>query len=218
MPAYKHIIWDWNGTLFNDSWLCLKSMNLVLSRRDMPALTQDRYEQIFEFPVINYYRKLGFDFDSEPFEISGMEFIHEYNSRHHLPELQPEALSILKKIHSSEITQSLLSAQEQNTLDDLIKRFEIGHLFQRVIGLDNHYAYSKIDSGKAWMNELNLDSHEVLFIGDTDHDKEVADAIGADCILIPAGHQTREKLEATGAPVISSLKEIPGYMGINSPD
>ena len=79
---YKHIIWYWNGTLFDDAWLCVEVMNNVLSRRNMPLLTRDRYMETFDFPVKDYYRKLGFNFKSEPFEISGTEFIVGYNKRY----------------------------------------------------------------------------------------------------------------------------------------
>ena len=32
---YKHIVWDWNGTLLNDLWLCIESINFVLESRGM---------------------------------------------------------------------------------------------------------------------------------------------------------------------------------------
>ena len=30
---YKHIIWDWNGTLINDVWLVVEIMNKMLIRQ-----------------------------------------------------------------------------------------------------------------------------------------------------------------------------------------
>jgi phosphoglycolate phosphatase len=45
-------------------------------------------------------------------------------------------------------------------------------------------------------------------IGDTVHDYEVAQAMGTDCILISSGHNSRERLENTGALVLDSPLEI----------
>jgi phosphoglycolate phosphatase len=45
-------------------------------------------------------------------------------------------------------------------------------------------------------------------IGDTIHDFEVAKGIGADCILIADGHQSKEKLISTGAKVYDSIKHF----------
>ncbi|NOZ08899.1 MAG: HAD hydrolase-like protein [FCB group bacterium] len=205
---YRHIIWDWNGTLFDDAWLCLESMNKVLARRNMPPLTRERYVEIFEFPVINYYRKLGFDFEQEPFEISGSEFIREYNARHHLPGLQEGAREILQVMVDRGLTQSLLSAQQQETLDELIDHREIRSFFTGIIGLDNHYAYSKVKRGQAWMAALPCTPAEVLFVGDTLHDAEVAASLGCDCVLIPGGHQSPARLARAGVPVLSALREV----------
>jgi phosphoglycolate phosphatase-like HAD superfamily hydrolase len=33
---YKHIIWDWNGTLINDVWLAVEAMNKMLSKLNLP--------------------------------------------------------------------------------------------------------------------------------------------------------------------------------------
>ena len=74
--CYKHIIWDWNGTLLDDAWLCVDIMDSMLKERSLGTLTLDRYQRLFEFPVIDYYRKLGFDFTKESFEKTGTEFIN----------------------------------------------------------------------------------------------------------------------------------------------
>ena len=66
---YTHVIWDWNGTLLDDNWLCVEVMNTLLSSRNLPLLTLERYRDIFDFPVKNYYEKLGFNFKKESFEI-----------------------------------------------------------------------------------------------------------------------------------------------------
>ena len=61
MIVLEHIVWDWNGTLLDDRWLTIAVMNRLLARRNMDELTEDRYLQFFTFPVIDYYRRLGFD-------------------------------------------------------------------------------------------------------------------------------------------------------------
>ena len=43
---YKHIIWDWNGTLLNDAWLFVEIMNGVLDNRNMDTITLEKYRKI----------------------------------------------------------------------------------------------------------------------------------------------------------------------------
>lgn len=207
MP-YKHIIWDWNGTLLNDRWFCIEIMNGVLRRRDMKEMTENWFLENFCFPVKDYYIKLGFDFEKEPFSISGSEFIKDYMNQHHIPKLHSEAKTTLEYFNEKGITQSILSAASQVMLDDILKYHDIRDYFIRIIGQDNHYAYGKEVVGKAWVDELHYGPHEILFIGDTPHDYEVANYIGADCVLVANGHVSIERLEKTGVPVCGDLNDV----------
>jgi phosphoglycolate phosphatase len=62
------IIWDWNGTLLDDTELSVQTMNQMLQKRNLQQLTHASYKEVFSFPVKDYYRKIGFNFTSEPFE------------------------------------------------------------------------------------------------------------------------------------------------------
>ena len=53
-----------------------------------------------------------------------------------------------------------------------------------------------------------MDPKETVLIGDTNHDHEVADLIGAGCILIDSGNQSGMVLEKCGVPIIHSLREL----------
>jgi phosphoglycolate phosphatase len=205
---YKHIIWDWNGTLLNDSWMSVMVINQTLAKRNMPTIDHDHYQKIFGFPVIDYYRRLGFEFIDESFEIVGTEFIEGYEIHKYEVDLHEGVREVLKTLGDRGVSHSILSAYKQNTLDELTAHFGLTDSFMKIIGLDNHYAHSKVDNALQWMSDLPYDQSEVLFVGDTAHDHEVAEAIGVDCILIPGGHQTRETLEATGAKVIDKIEDL----------
>jgi len=57
-----HVVWDWNGTLFDDLHTCVAVANQLLGEFDLPGLTGvDDYHAKFRFPIIEYYADLGFD-------------------------------------------------------------------------------------------------------------------------------------------------------------
>lgn len=211
---YKCVVWDWNGTLLDDAWLCVEIMNGILERRNLPPLTHDRYQEVFDFPVIGYYRQLGFDFDNERFQIPSAEFIVEYEKRWHETRLQPNADKTLKAVADLGVTQVLLCTYKQNTLEELSTYADVRPFFSRVIGLDDHYAHGLVVTGRKWAGELGYGPHEVLFVGDTVHDFRMAGVIGADCILIPSGHHTQEKLEICGVLVLRSLPDVPTFLRV----
>lgn len=180
----------------------------MLQERGLPRLTAARYAELFDFPVIDYYRKLGFDFAREPFEIVGTEFIHRYEPRRHEAALQPAALDVLRALQARGATQSVLSAYRHETLETFLRHFQVRELFTRVIGSDDNYASGKIEQGRRFIAELACDPGDVVLIGDTTHDHEVAEAMGIACLLIPAGHQSRARLESCGVQVLAGLGEL----------
>jgi phosphoglycolate phosphatase len=209
---YKHIIWDWNGTLIDDAWLCVEIMNKILKKRGLNSITIDDYREHFTFPVRDYYVKLGFNFSVEPFEVCGMEFINDFKKRKFDAFLFTQIESVLDKLSVIGITHSILSAQNQKILAETVAHYQIQNRFVGVNGLDNHYAHSKVNIGKAWIATLSYNPAEVVMIGDTVHDFEVAQAMGTDCILISSGHNSRERLEKTGALVLDSPEEVTGIL------
>ena len=212
MIALKHIIWDWNGTMLDDRWLTIAAMNIVLARRNMAELTEDRYLQLFTFPVIEYYRRLGFDFDKEPFSVSGSEFINEYNARAFEPQLHDGIIDLIAELNKNGVSHSILSASSQKILNKLAKHHNIDHYFIAVLGQDNHYAYGKIETGKMWINKLGIAPKNTLFIGDTEHDLEVANAIGSHCALLSWGHSSTERLENRGINVFDAMSDLKSWI------
>ena len=204
------IIWDWNGTLLNDTHLCVRTMNVMLEKRELPVLSLNRYRDVFSFPVKDYYQKIGFDFESEPFEIPALEFIDGYNAQMNDCKLQQDSLAVLNYFQSIGISQYILSAMKQDALEEGLRYHQIASFFEHVSGLDNHYAASKIENGHRLIADLNLNTRELVLIGDTVHDYEVATELGCQCVLIANGHQSRAILEATGVLVIDSLGQLLG--------
>ena len=209
---YKHIIWDWNGTLLDDYQFCIKIMNQMLKKRGMQEMTESWFLENFCFPVKDYYLKLGFDFEIESFAISGTEFIDNYMEQCSTLKLHYEATDILKFFRKKGIDQSLVSASSQKMLDEILQYHNINDYFLKILGTDNHYANGKEALTKDWINKLELNPSEILFIGDTIHDKDIADIIGSDCILIAKGHVSKKRLIKTGAHVFNELNEIKNWL------
>lgn len=208
MKKYKVILWDWNGTLLDDVWLCVEVMNTMLAERNLPLLTQERYRAIFDFPVKDYYEKLGFDFNRESFEIVGMEFMNRYNLRQFETSLHEGVTDVLNTFREKGYRQFILSAREEKELKQEIVQQKLDSIFEKVYGLDDHYAHGKTDVGIKFLRETGINPSDVIFIGDTGHDAEVAGEIGVDCLLIPNGHHCLERLILCNAGMASSLPAL----------
>ena len=204
---YTHIIWDFNGTLFADIDAGIASVNTMLRERALPEIQSvEDYREIFRFPVIDYYRDLGFDFDAEPFDVLAPIWIDLYNKFSADAPLQVGAVAALDELRGMKISQILLSATELNMLKGQLRTLGIYEYFDEIMGLDNIHAHSKKAIAVDWMAK-NPDAHP-LFIGDTLHDAEVAEAAGGECVLVANGHQSRSVLSASGCRIFDSIPDV----------
>ena len=211
---YKHVIWDWNGTLLNDVDFCRKIINRILVENDLPELSLKKYREIFTFPVQNYYEAAGLDFSKTSFEVLGKDFIDEYESKKLTCSLHDNAVEALSAIHKAGIGQSVLSAYLHDKLVNILDHYDLRKYFDNIIGLDNIYAGSKTHLGLMLIEQLNLPGNEVLFMGDTLHDAEVAKAMGVDCVLIANGHQVKETLMVNSNLVLENMLSLKNQLGL----
>lgn len=205
--SYSHIIWDWNGTLIDDAAWCLKTLNIMLERHGLPIVGSiEAYRNVFCFPIKDYYRRVGFDFDRNPFAELAIEYMELYHGDMSNMALFPEVTEILTYFKTIGLTQIILSASEKDYLLKQMEPYGIIPFFDEILGIEDIYAASKVDLGRAYMTRAK--PSRALLIGDSVHDKEVADALGVECVLVANGHQSREVLNACGATVMGGLAEV----------
>ncbi len=205
---YKCVIWDWNGTLLDDAALSVEVFNKMCRNFGLPTIALDTYRREFKFPVSKFYEEHGYDFSKIDFQEVGRFYISEYNKKRFKCSLQPGAYDAMKELRARGCRQSVLSAYERNFLVKCVLRFELDGFLDCVYGLDNILAGSKIELGKRLMAELGADPSETIMVGDTDHDKAAADAMGVDCALLSVGHICAENLRKLGVPVFDSHAEL----------
>jgi phosphoglycolate phosphatase len=197
-----HVIWDWNGTLLNDVDHAVSTMNHLLSDHGLPLLNIDRYRQLFEFPVLNYYTALGFDFSKETFESLCHRFVERFMAGFKDLPLVNEMEAVLRQIQLRGVRQSILSATVQSDLDEMISHFRLGETFSAVYGINNKLAGSKVERGHELMQISGISAKRTVIVGDTLHDLEVARELGINAILVGHGHQCVTKLRTHHERVI----------------
>lgn len=210
----KLIVWDWNGTILDDTEECRLIANRMLSERGLtPFADLDAYRAVFGFPIKDYYAKCGYTYETESYEQVADEFVILYAEAFGNCPLLTGAEETLRALKEAGFRQVLLSATKQSQLLDQVARFpSLKPYFTDILGIQDHYAFSKAHLAAGFIASCGLKPEETLFIGDTDHDCEVSSAVGAPCLLIANGHQSFARLQKTGAPVFRNIREAGAYI------
>jgi phosphoglycolate phosphatase len=214
-----HVVWDWNGTLLDDLHCSVDVANQLLGEFGLPVLDGVAgYQAKFRFPIVEYYADLGFD--TSPggnFEAAALRYLELYGLASVRCGLHDGAAEVLSALHDSGIRQVVVSASRQDNLLAQLAPFGLDPWLDGAHGIADIYAASKEGVARRWLAEEGIDAGDVLFVGDSEHDFEIAAAVGARCVLFSGGHHGRAHLATLGAPVVDDLREVPDFAAERHP-
>ena len=208
----KTIIFDFNGTLLDDVEINCEIFNLLARDYHANNITMEEYREVFDFPVIDAYRKWGFDVDNGKFEDIATSFHNYYNSMvYDRCEIFENARALLKEL-KGKYDLVCLSASKEETLIAQLKHYQIYDYFDEVLGMSDKYAHGKDTLAKKWMEESGKIKEETLYIGDTCHDQLVAKTLGVKMLSITWGHNSKNKLSTKDAIIIEDIMDVKKYL------
>ena len=204
------VIWDFNGTILDDLQISIEAADELLMRYGLqPIASVEKYYEVFGFPIIDYYRRIGFDFSKTDYTVLAHEWVDIYLNNLPRAALKAGIVDVIVRLKELGIKQSVLSMTKEDMLIKQLTDLKIIGYFDEVCGLNDIYASSKLELAKKWRQSHQDET--VLYVGDTTHDAESADVIGCSCLMLAGGHQSVDTLNKTGRTVIYSAEEILKY-------
>ncbi len=209
---YAHIIWDYNGTILDDTEIVLDILNTMLRKRHLPICTVEEYREVFDFPVIEYYKRVGLDLEKESFDDLANEFVTMYDELFPDCGLRSGIVDFIDNLNKEGYKQSILTAGRERNIKTEIKNFGLNKYIDKITGLHNNKAESKVILAAKHLGKIKAKPEDILFVGDTTHDKIVANEIGCDCVLLVGGHQSERRLRIASDMVARDLNELGKYL------
>ena len=209
----KYIFLDFNGTVLDDVDLCLNMLNEMLYEKENKKVTLEEYKNIFCFPIINYYIAAGFTFEGYTFKELADVFIVNYAKRSRTETwIFSDLKEFVNLVKSFGYKVVICSASLKPMLLEQLETLGILDLFDDVIGLENHYAESKLELAKKYVVNAGVELENSYFIGDTTHDAEVGSSCGLKTILVDRGHQSEAVLSQVKTTILHSLLDAANFI------
>jgi phosphoglycolate phosphatase len=205
---FNSVIWDWNGTIVDDAWVFVDTMNDFLKKNNLPLISIRDYKKNFCFPIQKYWKELGFKFNDKEFNLLNKGFITAYKQKMFAPKVHPGIIGVIEKINAEKVNQFILSASENSLLQQSVNFYKLQNLFVDVWGVNNLNALGKIPLAKKLCLKYNLEIDKTILIGDTEYDQSVAQGIGCDVVLISHGHIEHKRLLKSKEKVVKSIPEL----------
>jgi phosphoglycolate phosphatase-like HAD superfamily hydrolase len=213
VAAVEHIVWDWNGTLFDDGPVVVEAVNACLRSQGAGPIDAAAYRREFVRPLERFYEKLlGRSVDSAFLHELDAVFQDAYWDGFDDADLTADAREAIDLAASRGATQSIASMLWHDMLVPTVTGFG---LHDRMLALDGNRGTAgetkeqHLAHHVARLRELypRLVEARLTVIGDITDDAGAARAADVECVLYDGGSQDRETLEATGFPVADTLVE-----------
>lgn len=209
----KHIVWDWNGTLFHDIDAVVAATNVVFKPYGLPPMTADQFRASYTRPIwISYEKLLGRPLGDGEWQRMDDAYHESYHELMKQCALDETAELALTQWQESGGGQSLLSMWWHRRLVPTVTAFGIDTYFERIDGLRGAGGGPKVEHMTAHLEHLGVDPGKVVVIGDTVDDVISAQHIGARPVAYSGGTSSRAALLATGAPVVDRLVDALNFV------
>ncbi|MFI1930909.1 HAD family hydrolase [Streptomyces sp. NPDC020330] len=207
-----HLVWDWNGTLLDDTHAVIQATNAAFAEIELAPITLEQYREMYTIPIPRFYERfLGrLPTEAEWERMDGV-FHRHYAEQRLACGLTAGVEELLDQWQRTGRSQSLLSMYGHEQLVPVVRGYGIEPRFVRVEGRRGPSGGSKALHMERHFEALagvgGIAPENAVVIGDALDDAVAAAHVGARAVLYTGGSHSRSKLEGAGVPVVDSLGE-----------
>ncbi|MFJ6236302.1 HAD family hydrolase [Streptomyces griseus] len=207
-----HLVWDWNGTLLDDTQAVIRATNAAFAEIELAPITLEQYREMYTIPIPRFYERFLGRLPTEA-EWERMDGVfHRYYAEQRVGcGLTAGVEELLHGWQRAGRSQSLLSMYGHDQLVPVVRGYGIEPRFVRVEGRTGPSGGSKALHMERHFEALaavgGIAPEHSVVIGDALDDAVAAAHVGARAVLYTGGSHSRNSLEGAGVPVVDSLGE-----------
>lgn len=212
----KLFVFDWNGTLLNDSDVNLLGFNETLKIFGVSPVSMDHYRETMDFPLVHMYTRNGIHVDDylARFQQATDTFFEHYRPAAKACALKEGTVELLEFLTDQGFDLMILSNQNEMDLRDQIAERHITQYFKIISGnqdnsVTGYTMTNKLQRLEKILSENPYVMSQSYIIGDSLEEPEIAHRLGMKAISVTWGCFSRERLEkSTTNHIIDDLAEV----------
>ena len=208
-------VFDWNGTLFDDTAATLVATNACLASFGRPPIDKATMQNAFSFPLIHFYERLGISADEylARAEDEANVFLEAYETAAASCHVMDGAVELLNWLNGHGVHCMVLSNHLQDRLDLDVRRLGLDHFMKTISGNETKATITQGLSKRLrledYMMRHGFAAKDSFIVGDSHEEPDVARQLGLLGISIAGGLLSPERLEQYKADyIVTRLAEI----------
>ncbi len=210
----KLAVFDWNGTLIDDSHANWEGGNQCLKVFGKEPITYDQYRDTMDFPVLHFYTRNGIDADTylKNFQNAGSAFLDHYKRLAAEAPLRRGATDLFDWLLDQGYDLMVLSNFVQHELEAQMAERHVLKYFKHISG---NIAFNEVEHSRTTKRERleatlkAYDAGASFIIGDSLEEPEIARHYGMSAFSVTWGCFSPARLKKGGTDhLIDELAEV----------
>jgi HAD superfamily hydrolase (TIGR01509 family) len=209
LDGIKAVVFDNNGTIYDDLGLAYGAMSEIFRRYELPAPSLEAYRQEVYSDYMEFYYSHGFSRDPNHPKFADAKALNAirkefFNANLQMAQFRPDAREVFKELEQRGLRLGIVSAENHSML------------FNRLTecGLFTYFSFILADSTEKksalsrMLQLLKLPAECVAYVDDTADGTGAAKKIGIRPIGFLGGYNSKERLLTVTELLISELSEL----------
>lgn len=209
---YKAIVFDWDGTLADSTACIVESMQCAAQACKLPFRSDFEVKQIIGLglpeAIISLWPEI--EQDRALVKLMAKQYgVHYLSEQRTQMVLFDHALELLDAIKRMNICLAVATGKGRVGLDRVLAQFKLAHIFDDTRCADETKSKPHPLMLHELSQSLNVDTDNMLMVGDTQFDLDMAANAGIDSVAITHGAHDLEKLQKSKPiHVVNDLKQL----------
>ncbi|OKO78756.1 HAD hydrolase-like protein [Bradyrhizobium sp. AS23.2] len=196
------LVFDWNGTLLDDTDALLQTTNTILDRLGRAAIDMQTLRDHFDVPLSLFFRNLGMsERELETVDSHDSAIFHDtYEPLASKAELREGARRILETARQQDVSSIIVSNHIVEPLITQLRRHRIEDCVAKVLAFESRAtqfkSMSKGERLRLYMRANDLNPSSTFIVGDMPVETDIARDLGLVSVAITGGFVSETRLRA----------------------
>lgn len=208
---YKLAIFDFDGTLVDSAPGIVQVMQEVIDEMGYSQQLLDRWSHLVGVPLLRQMELLFPENEAQFHEDLANNYRDKYDTKIlEICPLFPGLKDMLQSLADNQIMITVATSKRRHLVDTVVDHHGLTNYFQMIVGAsDVTHHKPHPESVHLTMETLKIPCEQVIVIGDSTFDLDMARNAGVDAIGVTTGIHTRELLQKS-APrhIVNGLREV----------